>query len=153
MTAFEDSTTTPEKYAEAYARQQQWEEVRQPIFAEFLWVFDYVTVSKAWCCRRCVFGRERRCLRGLRQGLQCVAYWHWRQVSNTEQLTMLQALPLMADALQPLSHMELLGIFYASEFTLDTVADFSKQGLRSRLVDIAAYFEEELHDANSDRVR
>ena len=53
-----------------------------------------------------------------------------------EQLAMLQLLPLTEEALAPLHHLELLGIFYACLFSLDTVADFSKVALRTRLVSI-----------------
>ncbi len=153
MATSDNFTGTPEKYAEAYARQQQLEEVRQPIFADFLWVFDCVTVPKRFWCRRCVFGRERQCLQGLRQGLQCVTYWHWTQDRNTEHLTMLQLVPLTVEGLLPLSHLELLGIFYASGFNLDTVADFSKVGLRTRLTYIASYCEEDVFDADTNRAR
>ncbi len=112
------------------------DEIRQPHFAEFLWIFDRQIVRKEWICRRCTNRRERMCIYGRQQGFQCLAYWWWQQPATPSQKILVQEIPLVNCWLQYLPHIQLLGIFYIRQFSLATVGDFSKVGLRTRLLQI-----------------
>lgn len=113
------------------------DEVRQPHFSEFLWIFDRQIVPKGWVCRRCIFRLERQCTRGRQQGFQCLAYWWWHQEWLSTEKEALACIPLNDSYLQYLTHMQLLGVFYMQYLDLSTVTDFSKVGLRTRLMQIA----------------
>jgi hypothetical protein len=55
-----------------------------------------------------------------------------------ERRTVLCTMPVEEAALQTLTTIELLGLFPLRQYTLATVVDFSRAGLRSRLLASAA---------------
>lgn len=118
------------------------EECRQPHFSEFIWVFDtdaqfwHFRNKGKWVCQGPCY-KGRMCVYGPQQGYACLAYWRWHIGALCAQTRMLATIPLEDVFLQYLTHMQLLGIFYVRQFSLRTVADFSKVGLRSRLLAIA----------------
>lgn len=128
----------------AYIRVAVDDETRPMLFPEVLWIFQelYDQRSKPlqglWC-RECV--RLKRCIKSERQGFICAAYFLWSDVRIThvlnteERRTLLQTLPLVWENLAPLLHVELLGIFYLQQWSLYTTMDFSKVGLRKKLLE------------------
>ena len=119
-------------------------EIREPHFTEFLWIFDHQIVRKEWWCRRCIGRRERQCTKGRQQGFQCLAYWRWHHYSRVEdtdteaqwmaEVARLQTIPLTHALLQDLDHMQLFGVFYLQQRNLATMDSFAKVSLRTRLI-------------------
>lgn len=111
-----------------------------PIFlSEFLWAFEMQRLTE-YMCHFCL--RDRFCRKGPQQGLTCAASFAWGPSKpltekNTDQRAAeLLTLPLTDAALVHLSACDLLGIFYLRRYTLLTLLDVSKFGLRCRLLTI-----------------
>lgn len=115
-------------------------ELRPIRFPELEYVFYDKDLRKIHrlACRVCL--RFQRCIQGPQQQFRCFAYWLWSEASTQpdrlQKLHALKELPLSPDALASLSPEELLGLFVIHRGNLGTVVDFSRQGLRQRLVQI-----------------
>ena len=131
-------------YALSRVRVRLDEEIRQPIFMDFIWVFDTLYDQRSrpleglWC-KGC--HRFKRCTKGMRQACQCFAYFLWSDARmqspmNTDtQREVLQHLPLDTLHLNPLMTYELLGVFFFHGISLLTLVDLSKVSLRSRIME------------------
>jgi len=110
----------------------------QTHFVHLLWVFRQQRLPKTVLCRRCVTHEERRCVYGRQHGFQCIAYWWTHSIITDERRAFLMEMPLEEASLQTLTTIELLALFPLRQYTLATVVDFSRAGLRSRLLESAA---------------
>lgn len=128
-----DKTKENPYRALCYLRDAYLNEFRQPKFYEFIHAF-YGRNIRSYHCQLCV--RQRACFHGVRHGYQCITYYRWHMGMDEEahQLKACVQQGITEEYLLTLTHIQLLGILYFSGLTLETVVDFSKVGLRSRIL-------------------
>lgn len=106
-----------------------------PALEEVLYDKD-ITRKTGLRCRTCL--KFARCTLGPQQMLQCFAHFLWHPHVSTnpcvrEEAGVLATSPLTEDMITTLSAQELLGVYYTRHFSLWTLVDITRRGLRARL--------------------
>lgn len=122
------------KLAMVDVRMFYYEDIRQAFFFEFENFLNLQTRGRRdFYCTHCV--RLRYCPRGMAQFLACVAHFKYANADEETQ-KFYQEYPIIDKELAKLDREQLLGVFYFQKYNLRTVVDFSRRGLRLRLLEI-----------------